>query len=401
MNTRAIWANVLADVQYNRAQANVAGVEHDPSWDEWEDDALDALGLESRHSSHNQKDHAGKGGAGDDFGKAFVSLFASDAFGTAPRGEKKKALKKEMKKQAKKQAKRDRRLGVTLSKKELQAFAGIEWRHGQHPLGVDTPEGLRRDDRVRLGRSGRASTERRGGGSRHDQLRGGDDVSTRAGNTGVQYRSYALADFEFRDDGPTGFTFDGIASVVDTPYAVRDQYGEFQETIKAGAFNKTLRDSKADVALFVNHDQRGVPLATRGAGTLQLSADPDLHVTANLDPTRPDAQVIRSAISRGEMRQMSIGFSVPKARDAWSDDFSERTISEVALVETSIVWKGASPTTTANIRSLLDVVIDDDDLDEDELRRALLTRGFVLEPTSKPAFVVRPELVQLFAKRPH
>ena len=282
MTTREVWADVLADVEFNRSEADRHGVSHDPEWDAWESDAREALGrtVESR------------------------------------------------------------------------------------------------------------STD-------------GDIAMMRSDNTGTEYRSYQLAEFEFRDDGPTGFTFDGIASVVDTPYLVRDRHGEFSETIKRGAFSKTLRDSGADVALFVNHDQRGVPLATRAAGTLQLSADPDLHVTADLDPTRPDAQVIRSAVERGEMRQMSIGFTVPKARDEWTDDFSERTISELALVETSIVWKGASPTTTANIRSLIDVVMEDEDLDEDELRRALHARGFLLEPVPGPELRVSPEMVALFAKRPH
>jgi HK97 family phage prohead protease len=205
------------------------------------------------------------------------------------------------------------------------------------------------------------------------------DITDRAaGGASVQYRSYEIADFEFRDEGSNGFTFEGVASVVDTPYMVRDQWGEFSETIRAGAFNKTLRDSKADVALLVNHDTKGIPLATRGAGTLKLTADPHLRVTAELDPARPSVQDIRSAVSRGEMRQMSIGFSVPKARDQWSDDYAERTISEVNLSEASIVWKGASPTTTASIRSLVDLLGDFSELDEDEMQRALQPHGYKL-----------------------
>jgi HK97 family phage prohead protease len=190
----------------------------------------------------------------------------------------------------------------------------------------------------------------------------------------IQHRNYEIAEFEFRDDGDNGFTFEGVASVVDTPYTVRDMMGEFTETIRAGAFNKTLRDSNADVALFVNHDTRNAPLATRGAGSLHLTADPHLRVVADLDPARPDVQVIRSAVSRGEMRQMSIGFSVPKARDSWSDDYTERTISEVNLAETSIVWRGASPTTTAAMRSLdylMSMFPEGADVDPDELRRAI------------------------------
>ena len=190
---------------------------------------------------------------------------------------------------------------------------------------------------------------------------------------GRQVRHFDFAEFEFRDDGPTGFTFEGIASVVDTPYSVRDMFGTFTETISAGAFNKTLRDSKADVALFINHDHQGIPLATRGAKTLVLSADPNLRVSANLDPMRSDVQNVRSAVTRGEMSQMSIGFTVPEARDKWNDDMTERTIKEVNLIETSIVWRGANPATSGAMRAFDELLgnLTDIEMTEDELRRAI------------------------------
>jgi len=199
-------------------------------------------------------------------------------------------------------------------------------------------------------------------------------ITERIGSTDTIYRSYTIADFEFRDDTEgDGFTFEGVASVVDTPYTVRDRWGEFTETIRAGAFNKTLKDSGADVALFVNHQHQSVPLATRSAGTLNLSADPDLRVVASLDRERPSVLDVRSAVTRGEMRQMSIGFTVPKARDNWNDDMSEREISEVALLETSIVWKGANPHTSGSMRSLDEFMASlvDVEMDADEIRRAV------------------------------
>ena len=199
-------------------------------------------------------------------------------------------------------------------------------------------------------------------------------IADRAGSTDVIYRSYTIADFEFRDDAEgDGFTFEGVASVVDKPYQVRDRWGGFTETIRSGAFNKTLKDSKADVALFVNHQHQSIPLATRSAGTLNLSADPDLRVVASLDRERPSVLDVRSAVTRGEMREMSIGFTVPKARDSWNDDMTVREISEVALMETSIVWKGANPHTSGAMRSLDDFMasIVDVEMDDDEIRRAV------------------------------
>jgi len=190
-------------------------------------------------------------------------------------------------------------------------------------------------------------------------------------------RSYDFSSFEFRDDGPTGFTFEGVASVVDTPYQVRDQWGTFTETIRAGSFAKTLKDSKADVGLFVNHDTRALPLATRSSGNLRLAADPHLRVAADLNPLRPSVMEARHAVADGQARQMSIGFQVPKdaRKDVWNADYSERTIHEVILHETSIVWQGASPTTSGAMRSF-DEFMDDLvnlDMTEDELRRAIAT----------------------------
>lgn len=203
-------------------------------------------------------------------------------------------------------------------------------------------------------------------------------------------RSYEFTEFEFRDDGPTGFTFEGVASVVDTPYTVRDMFGDFTETIKAGAFNKFLKDSKHDVALFVNHDTRSLPLATRSDGSLRLAADPNLRVTASLNPSRPSVQEVRHAVADGQARQMSIGFSVPKARDQWNGDFTERIISEANVSDTSIVWRGASPTTTGAMRTFDEFMesLEDIEMSLDEIRRAIAAFEARL-PEPEPNFELR------------
>lgn len=185
-------------------------------------------------------------------------------------------------------------------------------------------------------------------------------------------RQFDFTECEFRGDANSDkFEFVGIASVVDAPYSVRDQWGEFTETIRAGAFNKTLKDGKADVALYINHDTRALPLATRLDGSLDLTAAPHLEVRARLNPKRPSVQEAFHAVNDGQARQMSIGFSVPKSRDHWSDDYTQREIAEVNLGETSIVWRGANHLTSGGFRSLEDILTDFDTLDPDELRRAI------------------------------
>jgi HK97 family phage prohead protease len=212
----------------------------------------------------------------------------------------------------------------------------------------------------------------------------GIDIASRATAGAHITRSFDFSECEFRSEGrPDGFlTFEGVASVVDKPYTVRDQFGEFEETVRGGAFDKTLSElpkratkEGQDVALFTNHDYRALPLATVSGGRYELWTTPDLAVRAFLNPKRPSVQEAQHAVADGDANQMSIGFTIPnKARDKWSDDWSQRTIEELKLHETSIVWRGASPTTTGAMRSLgdlLDLFPADGEYDEAEVRRAM------------------------------
>ena len=210
------------------------------------------------------------------------------------------------------------------------------------------------------------------------------DIAERATLGVTAIRSFDFTECEFRDDGPNGWiTFEGVASVVDTPYAVRDHMGEFTETIVTGAFDKTLGELKKraakgpqhDVALYINHDYRGLPLATVSAGNLDLSATPHLNMRAFLNPARPSVQEARHAVADGQARQMSIGFSVlNKKADVWNETYTERSIHELKLTEGSIVWRGASPTTTGAVRALDDLLgmfPAGAEYDENEVRRAI------------------------------
>lgn len=194
----------------------------------------------------------------------------------------------------------------------------------------------------------------------------------------LQHRSFDLTGFEFRNGDTGEFEFEGVASVVDTPYAVRDIFGEFEETIRAGAFNKSIttpsKKAADDVFLYVNHRHADTPMASRNAKTLRLDANPDLRAWATLDPARADVVIARSAVMRGEMTQMSIGFTVNKNRDQWSDDWTKRTITEVNLKEVSIVPIGANPHTSASMRSFdefMDTIKLMDDLTEADVERAI------------------------------
>ena len=162
-----------------------------------------------------------------------------------------------------------------------------------------------------------------------------------------------LADVELRMDGDVP-VLEGYALVYEYRYDIAGgpEAGGFTEVIARGAAAKSA--GEADVRLLVNHD--GVPLARSkgGEGTLTLSSDDvGLKVRAELDPANPTVQELRSAMSRGDLDQMSFAFKIPKGenRQEWSSDYSLRTIREVQLFDVSVVTYPANPVTVAKLRS--------------------------------------------------
>lgn len=193
-----------------------------------------------------------------------------------------------------------------------------------------------------------------------------------------EYRDFVIDELELRaGSDPNVVEFTGVASTVDAPYTVRDAFGEFTETIAAGAFNRTLNNPKADVALHVNHRWDDIPLASRLAvgatGTMRLVADPNLRVFATLDAERSDVQILRSAIRDGIMREMSIGMTVPKDKQTWNADYTDRVVREAHLLEASIVKQGANRLTSTAVRSAAELLesLVDVEMTEEELRRAI------------------------------
>jgi len=162
-------------------------------------------------------------------------------------------------------------------------------------------------------------------------------------------RSIAAAGFEIRSKGD-GLTLTGYASVFDNGYEVLGgpPYG-WVERVDKRAFDTTLA-AKPDLHLLINHE--GMPLARTKSGTLQLSTDSKgLLVEASLDRRDPDVQRLETKMERGDMDEMSFAFRV-KA-DQWSDDDTERTLTEVSLHkgDVSVVNFGANQATSAQLNS--------------------------------------------------
>lgn len=167
-------------------------------------------------------------------------------------------------------------------------------------------------------------------------------------------RTIAASDFELRKAGDS-LALTGYASIFDHPYDVMGGAPRgWTEIVDRRAFDATLA-GKPDVHLLINHE--GMPLARTKSGTLHLGTDArGLLVKADLDRRDPDVQRLETKMSRGDMDEMSFAFRV-KA-DKWSDDESQRNLTEVSLHkgDVSVVNFGANPATSAelNMRSVLD-----------------------------------------------
>lgn len=202
----------------------------------------------------------------------------------------------------------------------------------------------------------------------------------------TEFRRLRLADLELRDAGSDTVELRGYATVWDYSYEVAGgpQMGGWTETMAAGAATRTL-NAKPDVRLLVNHE--GLPLARTKSGTLQLHADERglMVVAPALDLRNPAVQELRSAMDRGDVDEMSMGFRV--TRNEWNADYTDRVIREIALdvsgADVSVVTFPANPATVAQMRAAARV---------DELRAAV-------RPQSTSLAMARAIAVQVRAKR--
>lgn len=170
------------------------------------------------------------------------------------------------------------------------------------------------------------------------------------------------ANVEFREvQGGNGMTFEGYAAVFNSP---SDPIGgQFTEYVLPGAFKRSL-EARNDVKLLWNHDTGEVLGSTR-SGTLKLVEDSHgLKAIAELPNTqrgRDTAELLR----RGDIANMSFGFTVPKGGDSWRDNGSTRELHSVRLHEVSIVAFPAYQASSASVRS---VTIDADTLADGLMR---------------------------------
>ena len=130
-----------------------------------------------------------------------------------------------------------------------------------------------------------------------------------------------------------------------------EDLGGFREKIAPGAFADAIRQD--DVRALINHDPNFV-LGRNIAGTLRMTEDAQ-GLSVEIHP--PDTQAARDLVvsmKRGDITQMSFGFSVQSSGQNWSkDDAGQyiRPLTRVQLFDVSPVTFPAYPQTDVALRS--------------------------------------------------
>lgn len=145
----------------------------------------------------------------------------------------------------------------------------------------------------------------------------------------------------------------GHAAVFNSPSELL--CGCFRETIMEGAFTEALKTS--DVRALFNHEPSNI-LGRTSAGTLRVAEDAT-GLAIEIDP--PDTccgRDLQVSMKRGDIKEMSFGFTVAEGGDEWTRDPDgsgnwTRTISKIErLYDVSPVTFPAYPEASCALRSL-------------------------------------------------
>lgn len=165
----------------------------------------------------------------------------------------------------------------------------------------------------------------------------------------IERRVVALDELkiEKREDGARMIA--GHAAVFNQ---LSEDLGGFREQIAPGAFADAIQ--KDDIRALFNHNPDFI-LGRNLSGTLRMREDAR-GLAIEIDP--PDTQIARDLIvsmERGDITQMSFGFSVRPNGQNWAKDDNGqvvRTLTKVRLFDVSPVVYPAYPQTDVAVRSL-------------------------------------------------
>jgi HK97 family phage prohead protease len=171
------------------------------------------------------------------------------------------------------------------------------------------------------------------------------------GRSGAEEREVP---FELETSGD-GRTLVGYAAVFDQPATIRDEFGQFEETISQGAFTRSLQ-TRPPVVMF-EHGRHPL-IGTMPLGKLRTARQDTTGLYIEVPLTDNWLiQPVRDAVRDGAVSGMSFRFTVPQGGDQWeqrSGQLDLRTIRDANVSELGPVVFPAYTPTTASIRSLVE-----------------------------------------------
>ena len=146
---------------------------------------------------------------------------------------------------------------------------------------------------------------------------------------------------------------EGYASVFDSWSEELGGNSPFRERVVKGAFEETIQND--DIRALFNHDPNYV-LGRNKAGTLTLEEDEKGLKVRIIPPNTQWAKDLLVSIKRGDITQMSFGFTVILDRWSSEDNIDVRELLKVKLFDVSPVTFPAYAQTECGVRSILDIM---------------------------------------------
>ena len=169
-------------------------------------------------------------------------------------------------------------------------------------------------------------------------------------------------------------------------HKMRSKKGPFIEKIMPGAFSKALKNNN-DIHFLAEHDSNKILSSTRNNSLTLEEDEKGLKMKATISKTTYGKDYYQ-LIKDGILRNMSFGFFPIK--DSWKKNAQgvlERSISELALFEVSVVTNPAYPTSAISARGL-DLV---DEVEVPELEEETMEENRNIEKTTEEVVETKEE----------
>ena len=142
---------------------------------------------------------------------------------------------------------------------------------------------------------------------------------------------------------------EGHAAVFDSWSETLGGIFPFKEKVRKGAFSQTIE--KDDIRALFNHDPNYV-LGRNKAGTLELKEDERGLYVRIIPPDTQAARDLITSIERGDINQMSFGFTVEEEKWDTVEGIDVRELRKVKLFDVSPVTFPAYPSTDVGVRAM-------------------------------------------------